>query len=332
VKASKHVLEAIRALSESENYLRHGLLKKLVPHLQPELIAEARRSTEIMTSKYRSKGLIFLLPYVPVDDRLTVCTEILHTLQELNTDMSKANALVDFAPHLHPETYQTAFKIAKDLTDAEARAKALIALSRSSLFPSEDQVMVYTEILDAIFAIPSDNDKTEVLETIIPGLPKNFFASILHTVLRIKDTKIRAKMLALLAPELPPGLVREAYETVTSGHDTYSVHTLLLVLVHYLPSDILIPACEFVCTLRSSERPEVLSALASHLKTQAIHKTNRDDMLSAAIKIVRLISTKRRRELLVDLGALTPWLEVFTTPDELVAIAQSIVDVSRAWP
>jgi hypothetical protein len=55
-------------------------------------------------------------------------------------------------------------------------------------------------------------------------------------------------------------------------------------------------------------------------------------MLSAAIKIVRLISTKRRRELLVDLGALTPWLEVFTTPDELVAIAQSIVDVSRAWP
>jgi hypothetical protein len=45
-----------------------------------------------------------------------------------------------------------------------------------------------------------------------------------------------------------------------------------------------------------------------------------------------ILAAHGRPDLLFDLAALTPWIEALATPDELVDIAQSIVDVSRCWP
>jgi hypothetical protein len=44
------------------------------------------------------------------------------------------------------------------------------------------------------------------------------------------------------------------------------------------------------------------------------------------------LAARGRSDFLSDLAALTPWLEALATPDDLAAIAQSIVDVSRCWP
>jgi hypothetical protein len=48
--------------------------------------------------------------------------------------------------------------------------------------------------------------------------------------------------------------------------------------------------------------------------------------------LTKPLSSLGRSNFLGVLAALTPWLEALATPDDLAAIAQSIVDVSRCWP
>jgi hypothetical protein len=72
-------------------------------------------------------------------------------------------------------------------------------------------------------------------------------------------------------------------------------------------------------------RADALAALVPHLPTIPHHHQLWWDTLP-------ILTSRSRPDLLFDLAALTPWLEALATPDDLAAIAQSIIDVSRCWP
>jgi hypothetical protein len=66
----------------------------------------------------------------------------------------------------------------------------------------------------------------------------------------------------------------------------------------------------------------------------SVGSTSQSFWAAGVRSIVRFLVFHRTEHMMIglDLTALTPWLEALATPDELTAIAQSIVDVSRCWP
>jgi hypothetical protein len=175
---------------------------------------------------------------------------------------------------------------------------------------------------------PKNTDRADFLHKLAPHLPPELAGKALAAARDIRDKRHRAAVLSTLAPHLPPHqqptVLADALAAATAIADDDACAEALNALAPHLPPDLL-PAALARAIQTEWYRTRALAALAPHLPTIPHYQQLWGETLP-------ILAARGRSDLLSDLAALTPWLEALATPEELAAIAQSIVDVSRCWP
>jgi hypothetical protein len=202
--------------------------------------------------------------------------------------------------------------------------------------PSEQQQDVWIEALQVARTIEDERTRATALSVLIPYLPLELLDKTLAAARAIADGRDRVMALAALVLRLPSvkqtAVRYEALTTARAITDSMDRFVALEAITpQLLPTDQDIVWAETLlaaCTIGmggSAVRTEALESIAPHLHTVPQHQQLWWETLP-------MLAVHGRPALLDDLAALTPWLEALATPDDLAAIAQSIIDVSRCWP
>jgi len=188
---------------------------------------------------------------------------------------------------------------ARHVPDAAQRGAALAALS-----PRLVELGDVQEALTAAREIEDEDDRSEALAGLSPHLPEAEREGVLREALaaarEIEDESTRSEALAGLSPHLPEaereGLLREALAAARE--------------IRW-----------------EDDRSKVLAGLAPHLA-----KFPYTALFSLWNETLRILSTRRRRDLLSDIRALAPVVVALGGGEAVRETVDAIQDVCRWWP
>jgi hypothetical protein len=289
--------EALAAARVGNDWRRARVLSWLAPHLPPDLLGEALAAARSIADDWRRADVLSgLVPHLPEEQQATVLGEALAAARAIANEVNWPEALMELAPHLSPDLLGEVLVAARAIVD-DRRAGVLSGLVPH--LPEEEQATVLGEALAAARAIQDEEHRAEVLSTLAPHLPPDqqllVLAEALAAARFIQNEEDRAEILHSLAPHLPE-------------EQQGAVRAEALAAARFIQNE--------------EARAEILHSLASHLASAP----------GLFYETLPILAARGRPALLSDLTALTPWLEALATPEELAAIVQSIVDVSRCWP
>ncbi len=152
---------------------------------------------------------------------------------------------------------------AKQVPDIGQRAVALAGLTPSMVEPQKTEVL--QEVLEAIWAIEDEAERSEVLAELAPFLPESLQKDALKAALEIKDETEQARSLVALIPFLPQLLLLEVLEAANKIQDEGPRAEVLVGLVSSRPKMLLWEVLEIVRTIEDEgHRARTLVALNPH--------------------------------------------------------------------
>jgi len=341
-----------------DNRVRAEVLTTLAPSLQgqereqawQEALAAAR---EIRDARARAEVLLDLIPHVPAPFNRDVIKEAQAAAWEIGetsdippallaefaasglwapdqalkialaieSEKTRAQVLVELAPHLPQSLLAEALAAARAIGDERARADALVGLAQ--YLPAELRVSVEAEVLAAVQAIGDERARADALVRLIPYLPETLLTQVMSQTLAavqaIGDERARADALVRLIPYLPEALQTEVIsETLAIARqmsDDRARADVLVGLAPHLPTDLLTEALAVARTMNDDRaRADVLVKLAPRLPT---------DFLAESLAVARAMNDDRARaDVLVSLAPHLP-VDLLT---ESLAVALAMND------
>jgi hypothetical protein len=342
--------------------LRANAINAITDHMPKSVEKRALQSTQnIFAPGERIRALTTLVRGVSPQLQFTVRAAALKAIMEIRNEDERANALINFAPHLEPASIKDGFPdvleqalgVAVTLSRRQLRARTLVALAPHLTLDLQG------EALAAVHSLGNERDRAEMLAELAPTLPPNMLVASLavaHTM-REQDARVHAlTVLAHYAPEHARAqTLQDALAAASNLPHHYERVTALMALVDALPDHLLEQA--FTNALETTRlienenaRARALSLLGSNLPERLLDRAleaiyqlsdlqqrlnalisilprippaERDDALRAAIECTRLLpfDYKRSRALVSIAPHLAPGLI-----DDLLAIARSLAD------
>lgn len=358
VRAMQHEIHHTRTLKEIAPYLpsslfdtcleliptisnekwRAEVLIACAPHVPapsiPALLASARA---IQDSANRARVLSVLVAYLPPAQQAEIYTETLAAVRTISYVKWRADVLAELVAHIPAAMLPEVLEIARTIGDAEERCKVMTALAPRM------PATVLPEALAAACAIPDEAQRASALVVLAPDLPAGLLSEAIAAVYAIDDEQERNRALNALAPHLSQAqrtdLYANALEMARAIPDPQQRVLSLASLAPHLPdpqqADVYTEALALARDLpsRRGQRRQALAQLAEQLATWSVRSTV---TLAAALKLwqetMRMLAAYGRQEFLDDFTVLIPWLKAMSTPQQMGAVADAMVEVTRCWP
>lgn len=191
------VLDNIATMRQSEP--QSAALIALAPHLLGEVQHRALTvAAHIQDAASRARALTALAQYLPPRLQARLRVAALDAVEAISNEHERAQALAAFAPHLEhadeddvmfPLLLERALALAVGLTQAEARAEALVGLQ--ARLPQHLQ----GEALAVVSRIENEQQRAHMLAELVPSLPADVAAgkalAVAHE-LRQRDARFEA--------------------------------------------------------------------------------------------------------------------------------------------
>lgn len=285
-----HILDEIDATQNDS--LRANAINAMTDRLPVEVEARMLKSVRnIVTPHERIRALTALARTISVHNQRVVREEAIKALAQIRNEDDRAEALINFAPHLEsaseadgfPQLLEQALGIAVTLSRRHIRAQALVALSPHLTLDLQG------EALAAVHSLSNERDRAILLAELAPTLPPNMLVASLAVAHTMREQDARVHALTILAHYAPEHArsqtVLDALAAASNLPHHYERVTALVNLADVLPEQLLDQA--FTNALETtrlidnaSARARALSLLGQHLPPHLL-----DRALEAAYRI-----------------------------------------------
>jgi TIR domain/NB-ARC domain len=313
---STAVAEALAALRLVTDPLRRAdALGKLAPYIT-ELQLASTLSAATEDQYWRAGVLVALAPYLPEPDRSTALTDALAAVSAVSHPSSRAELLVELAPHLPARELAHAVRVAADITAPSPRVDALAALA-PRLRGAE-----LVDALNATLAIDDPYSRAHAIPDLAPYLTGEELADALAATRAMTELIPRAEALAALAPRLATeDVAREFADTLAGTTSPYEQEAILTSLAPHLAAEQLADAVATAGKIAEPEpRAEALAALASQLAEPG----RRHALEQALAATGTIVNTYARAK---ALAALAPHL----AEDQLAEALAAAGEIGDGW-
>lgn len=220
-------------------------LSNLAAHMMPEVETRALRSAEsIQHPAQRARALTGLARVLPLSLQPTLRRTALNAIGTISDEEERAEALVNFAPHLEyvtetqqfPNLLEQALGVAISIKRRHLRARVLVALAPHM---SAD---LQGEALAAVHGLSNERERTMLLAQLAPTLPPNMLVPSLAVAHSMVEQDTRAHALTVLAHHVPDSArertVLDALAAASNIAHRYERVTALLNLLDVLPPNL----------------------------------------------------------------------------------------------
>lgn len=273
-------------------------LNNLAAHMMPEIETRALRSAEaIQLPAARARALTGLARVLPLSLQPTLRRTALNAIGTIADEEERAEALINFAPHLEyvtetqqfPNLLEQALGVAISIKRRHLRAKVLVALAPHM---SAD---LQGEALAAVHGLSNERERTALLAQLGPTLPPNMLVPSLAVAHSMVEQDTRAHALTVLAHHVPDSArertMLDALAAASNIAHRYERVTALINLLDVLPPDLKTRA--FNDALDAARLIENENARARGLSLLA--PTLPKGLLSEALAIARQIGNAEQR-------------------------------------
>ena len=291
-------------ISTQDGRARHHAQRALA-RLAPRLPAEIRRTAlqrarELREPDWRGELIIALIPGVRQADRPRWCEDALAAIRKVDEDWAKASLLTSLYPLLPTDMLASAVSIAHTIGASRHRVSALTAAVAH--LPDGDRQNVIDTISETIDNL-DDRDRGFALGELSAELPANRRSAAYEAMITI----------ARSAPESDRAWL---LQRCTSGDGAE------------LGSRLTIAVADAARTIEDpGHRQETLAACAPHLQ-RAVRETS----IAGWRAVDPHRTTRRRSDVLADLGSLAPVLATLGGPRTTDDLATVVTMVAQAWP
>jgi hypothetical protein len=255
----------------------------------PKREAILRDSLDAATGQFAADDtqaitLAALAAQLPEPEKQVQLNHALALANKIDYVWSKIHAWREVASVLPKERLQEVVDAARELEDEIARSRILGDLA--SLLPTEQQVALYSEALQAAQGIESDWGKASALEDLALKLPDQFLPTITEAAWEIENQWARAEVLAKLTPRLQGEDQKRALEDAfASSQGIWDTGDRALTLARLLPM------------ISDAQRLEEILREALELA----HLTSDDEARASAIGgLIHWVKENERSELLAE--------------------------------
>ena len=311
------IFSSLNSLSDIPSELVEGLVKVGLPHgwIPEKGLAYARR---VPDPAKRAKNLEVLIEYLPKEQKAKIWREALNAAQAIQSEPSRADALIALAANLPEELYTEALSAVQAIQDEFYRAKALIALAAN--FPE-----AYTEALSAAQAIQWEYDRDNALIALAANLPEELYTEALSAAQAIQDESDRANVLIALAANFP-----EAYKEALSAAQAIQWESLqanaLIALTANFPE---VYQEALNAALAIQDESDRANALNKFTPQSTTFPTSQQFTIWQETLLQGL--QRKRPEFLSDLATLVPLIDNLGGKAAGIGIAKSIQQVAKWW-
>jgi hypothetical protein len=284
-------------------------LSNLASHMMPEIETRALRSAEsIQIAAERARALTGLARVLPLSLQPTLRRTALNAIGTIADEEERAEALINFAPHLEyvtetqqfPNLLEQALGVAISIKRRHLRARVLVALAPHM---SAD---LQGEALAAVHGLSNERERTALLAQLAPTLPPNMLVPSLAVAHSMVEQDTRAHALTVLAHHVPESAhertMLDALAAASNVAHRYERVTALLSLLDVLPPHL--KARAFTDALDSARLIENENARARALSLLA--PSLPPGLHLQALEITRQISNAEQR--LMALGSIAKGL------------------------
>jgi hypothetical protein len=331
----EEALLACRAIQNAEALMGLALLPAFVDK-RDELLEEALTAAQTIQYEWkRASVLIDLVGHFMEPERTQVLREALETTLAIKIGELQAEALAKLAEHLpEPERTQIlrrALEVVLEIRAEDDCARALVRLALLPVFADlRDKLL--QEALAVAQKIQWVSTRARVQAEILPHLPESLkeqgVREVLATAQQI-DESDRAEALAEVVPYLAElGYFEEAL-TRALGIESEKYRAVALAgLALHLPNDLLPKALAAARVIEYQDyRMEAMDGLAprlAQLPCQYLYPLWQETL--------HLLAARTRKNLLLDLGALSPAIAALGGAEAVAETFRAIQDVGRWWP
>lgn len=181
-------------------------LRTLAEYLPQSLAPEALTLVDrIRSASYRAHALTALACYLPVDAHRHLHEKALETIEIIEDDDERTEALIAFAEYLesaeeekeYPKLLEKALSIAITIISPQNRARVLVALAPHL---TED---LQREALAAVQGLESEWEQAQLLSLLIPTLSSEMLLKCLAITDVMQEQEYQAQALTVLAQFVP---------------------------------------------------------------------------------------------------------------------------------
>ncbi|MBI5959038.1 MAG: hypothetical protein HY866_09905 [Chloroflexi bacterium] len=326
------------ALAIESPYDQVLVLADLSPHLPEDLLWRAMQNAlvaarAIPSENERARALVFVAPHLPKG----LLLDAVRDAYEVSDPVERVSALSALMPRLSDEPRQ---QVAQDVIDLAAASrpphhKASILASVALVLPPG---LVERAVEEAL-GIDTPYDRMHVLSALLPRMPDLLRDEVLDAAQAVPDRYQRVNALLELIPYTTYGLrqpiLDQALETALGISDDYDRASALAHLAPYLDTHgdsqgrqqhALSLALDACLELTDPGQRAVLLGRAAAVWAQILTPAQSYALWR------RVVAFTRRRphtEVLTDLAALSPVIDLMGAPTAVEEIAGTLVVVSR---
>jgi hypothetical protein len=312
------------ALAIRDDSARSEALVALAPRLDGPLLRDAMlASREIRSALGRARVVAALAPRLPAEVRTEVAADALGAVwRTVRFEPWLAETLAALAPHLPEPLLAEALTEASWIENERWRAETLAAL-----VPHLPEAHL-PEALAVAEAFEDEGWLAEALAALAPHLPEALLPEALAATQAFGEERWLAETLVALAPHLPEPLLAEALAEARTIKDERWLSRTLIGLATHLPPPLLVEGLAVGQSIRDErDRAPVLEAFA-----QRLAECPADLAITSWQATLPALASRRRRDLLSDLGSLRTLIMALGGEAAIHQAAAAMDDVGRWWP
>jgi hypothetical protein len=305
-------------------------LAKLMPYMPPILVHEVTSAVRaIQHPDVRARVLAELRLHVPPEEQIYLVDEILRAA--LAARWRGAASPSEIVPFIkEPEIIDRIFESVQMIDTPDDRVLALVDLAYYLPEPQHHdalhRALIATRMMWGQY-------RAEALADLGPHLPENLLPEAVSDARSLEREECRAIALTGLIPHLSPSLRGDVlHDPLATAQKLWNINEQVHALGALLPyvaqderAQILRDLVKRVVAIEQAERRfEVLRILAPHLAQLPLEL-----LYPLWCHTLHQVSTRSRRDMLLDLRALIPVLLAISHEQVMVEIAQAVIDVGR---
>lgn len=322
------------ALGVEDRYERIMALVDLAPHLPDDLQWRALQealtaSRSLRNETERSRALVFLAPHL-VPDQMADAVADAYTILE---PLERVPALSALLPYLPDEPRR---RVGQDVIKLAGAVKP--AHHKAGILASIAPVLPEDLIDDAVRVagyIQTPYDQMHVFTALLPRQPDRLHAAALGVARSVPNRYQRANALLDLVPHTPPGaryeLLDEALDEALGVPDDYDRASALAQLALYIDAQADVQDHQYdalslaldVCLATGD--PAARAALLGRLAAVWCRLLPPAQSYTLWRRIVTFLQMRPYADVLTDLAALAPVLDLMGAPGSMQAVADALV-------
>jgi len=313
------ILDDIRTIPNPT--LQAKAIVSLSAHLPQDLTDKALRVVQrIANPTERVRASTALIRVVSKDMRPHLRKQVLETMEHIESEEERADALVAFAPSLEwldtddtlPKVIESSLAIAITISRKQVRARALVALAP---YLTSD---LQGEALAIVHSLQNERERAVLLAQLAPNLPPELLVASLAVAHTMREQDARVNALTVLAHHVPDNARSQTLLDALAASSNLPHHfervgalvNLFDILPDHLLDQALTNALETTRLIdNENARARALNLLGEHLPEKLLLRAmqvvleiqNPQQRLNALMGIIGNLPIDKRREAMFEM-------------------------------